>query len=204
MTYSVPQDIYNVVHPIASQQGVPDALWEDVVYVESSFNPRAYNPSGAYGLFQLLTPGGQGDNAIRAGYTTSDLFDPKINASYGMPAVSQAWNDLKGSFNPNSLAWWEEFAAESGHPGGSTSNSYTQEVARTLMQDYQADNSNPIQDAINNVTGAVNNVTNAANFLQGINTQNIHNALVKSGIFLVAVTILIIGFVLVAKRPQTA
>jgi len=200
MSYTVPNDIYNVVHPIAQQQGVPDALWEDVVYVESSFNPKAHNPSGAYGLFQLLTPGGQGDNAIRAGYTVNDLYDPKINATYGMPAVASAWNNLKSSFNPNDLHWWEEFAAESGHPGGKAGQQYTDEVAQTLMNDYQSDN-NPISNTIGAIQNAISNTDSALNFLQSLNVTNVQHALVKAGIFLVALLILIIGFVMVAKRP---
>lgn len=205
MSYSVPGDIYNTVHPIAQQQGVPDALWEDVVYVESSFNPKAHNPSGAYGLFQLLTPGGQGDNAIHAGYTVNDLYDPKINATYGMPSVASAWNNLQGSFDPNSLGWWEKFASESGHPGGQPGQAYTDQVARTLMNDYQSsDSSNPISNAVNSVGSAVNSVGSAMNLLQSLNITNIQHALIRAGIFLVALLIVIIGFVMVAKRPQAS
>lgn len=219
MSYSVPNDIYNVVHPIAVQQGVPDPLWEDVVYVESSFNPRAHNPSGAYGLFQLLTPGGQGDNAIRAGYTVNDLYNPKINATYGMPSVASAWNNLKVSFDPNNLGWWEQFAAQSGHPGGKEGQAYTDQVAQTLMNDYQQGGStvNPLQQAVADFlygsSGTTNvglqadkkltgDATNALSFLQGLNVSNVQHALIKSGIFLVALTIVIVGFVMVAKRTN--
>jgi hypothetical protein len=205
MSYSVPSNIYNIVHPIASQQGVPDAIWEDVVYVESSFNPNAYNASGAYGLFQLLTPGGQGDNAINAGYTKQDLFNPQINATYGVPAVARTWNNLKGSFDPNNVNWWIAFASQSGHPGGSTSNSYTQEVGRTLMADYQEEQ-NPIQSAVsgvqNAISGAQNSINNINGLLSGATLTNVHNALIKIGVFFVALILVIIGFMVIVRGQQ--
>lgn len=225
MSYTVPGDIYNTIHPIAQQQGVPDAIWEDVVYMESNFNPKAHNPAGAYGLFQLLTPGGQGDNAIRAGYTVNDLYDPKINATYGMPSVASAWNNLKGSFNPDSLTWWEQFASQSGHPGGSPGQAYTDQVAQTMMNDYQGDTNVNIWQQLtgaflggssgttgvttqavgktaSDVSNTVQSATNALSFLQGLTVTNAEHALIKAGIFLVALLIVIVGFVMVAKRPS--
>jgi hypothetical protein len=131
----VPGDIYNAVEPYAQQQHVPDALWETVASMESSFNPSATNSSSgnaAVGLFQLLEGAGQG-----AGYTTAQLQDPGTNARIAMPYIASAWRNLSPSFDANSLAWWEEFAAQSGHPGGSPGNAYTDQVAQTMMSEYQ-------------------------------------------------------------------
>ncbi len=237
MAYTVPSDIYNVVHPIAAQQGVPDPLWEDVVYMESGFNPKAHNPSGAYGLFQLLTPGGQGDNAIRAGYSANDLYDPKVNATYGMPAVASAWKNLKGSFNPQDLHWWEEFAAQSGHPGGSPGNAYTDQVAQTMMNDYQGGNTvagnsgtdfwsifwTDLRDNLispgssfggqpQTATGAAVNkiASDPGAAVQSVAQQAVQAVfgpiisamgpiLIKTGIFVIALVLVIIGFLVIAK-----
>lgn len=178
---NVPPEIYSAVSPIASANGVPDPLWKTVAFVESSFNPNAYNASGAYGLFQLLYPGGQGENAIRAGYSQKDLFDPRVNAQYGMPAISSAWNNLKNTFDANSLDWWREFAIESGHPGGSLGNPETEQTARLLMQAYKefAGSSTPGQN------GGIVTIPTSAH---------------KIGIFFIGLTLIVLGFVGVVKK----
>lgn len=218
MSYNAPTSIYSAVKPYAGS--VPDAIWEDVVYTESSFNPNAYNPAGAYGLFQLLYPGGQGQAAISAGHTVNDLYNPSINAEYGMPAVSNTWSGLGPSFD-NSLDWWEKFAAESGHPGGAPGQAYTDQVAQQLKDNYQggstmSQSSDPWTLFWNNVLANLANpgsafgtassassqataktgeqIQQAASNPGSLLTSSLASISVYVGVFILAITVIIIGF----------
>lgn len=52
-----------------------------IAWCESSFNPRAVNPSsGASGLFQHL-PGYWEERSTAAGYPGADIFDPEANVA---------------------------------------------------------------------------------------------------------------------------
>jgi hypothetical protein len=122
---------------------VPDALWEYIVYQESSFNAGAVG-AGAYGLFQLQVGGGQGDSALAVltghGGPWSDveknqLLDAGINTRFGLPPISAAWEKYKNSFD-NSFGWWTTFCAESGHPGGSSSDPVTIQYVNIITANY--------------------------------------------------------------------
>lgn len=127
-------DVYSAVEPTAQSLGVPDKLWETIANMESGFNPGSVGDNGtSFGLFQLHI-GGQANAAIQAGYSTSDLLNPAINAKFGLPAIADSWNKLKGSFD-DSLGWWSNFAAISGHPGA---GSNTGSVAQSLKALYDA------------------------------------------------------------------
>jgi Transglycosylase SLT domain len=223
MPFNIPTPIYNAVKPYAGS--VPDVVWENVVYTESRFDPNAYNKAGAYGLFQLLYPGGQGATAIAAGHTTQDLFNPSINAQYGMPAVANTWSGLAPSFD-DSLFWWEKFAAQSGHPGGSPGQAYTDQVAQTLKSNYDANkggaavaSTDPWSLFWNNVLsnlaspgsafGNASSATSKANAQTGPviakavtdpgsllsqATSPLTNIAIYVGVFIVALVIIIIGF----------
>jgi murein DD-endopeptidase MepM/ murein hydrolase activator NlpD len=129
--FQVPSSIYTAVHPIAASDNVPDALWETVASVESSFNSQAVGDNGtSYGLFQLHQ-GGQLGNL-----SESQAFDPTTNANTAMPAIASAWATLGPSFAANNLSWWEQFAAASGHPGGAPGQAVTDSEAQKLMTAY--------------------------------------------------------------------
>lgn len=135
-----PSQIYNAVHAQAVQYGVPDSIWEDVAYIESGYNPNAIGDNGtSFGLFQLHI-GGQ----LPAQYNNnpSAVFDPSLNAQIAMPDIAGAWNGLKSSFNPSSQSWWQSFAAQSGHPGGSPGQTVTDNEATKLQSYYVASNGN--------------------------------------------------------------
>jgi hypothetical protein len=138
------QSILATIKPITDQYDVPSQIIATIIQVESNWNPNALGDNGtSYGLFQLHTPGGQGDRAIGDGHKPSDLFDPVLNARYAMPAIASAWNNLKGSFDPSNLAWWLDFAAQSGHPGGSRTNPATINEATALQRVYHEPSPNP-------------------------------------------------------------
>lgn len=125
--------IYDVVHNIAQGMGVPDRLWQSVVQIESGGDPNQVGDAGtSFGLFQLHV-GGQAP----AGVPTSQLLDPATNARYGLPAIRNAWQSLGPSFN-DSVAWWSQFAAQSGHPGYDPV--LDPKVAEKLKAAYDANN----------------------------------------------------------------
>jgi hypothetical protein len=69
-----------IIREAAAAQGAdPDQLVR-VAYCESRFNPGAYNPSGASGLFQFM-PGTWAANSVRAGYAGASVFDPVASAN---------------------------------------------------------------------------------------------------------------------------
>lgn len=137
-----PSQIYNAVHAQAVQYGVPDSIWEDIAYTESGYNPNAIGDNGtSFGLFQLHI-GGQ----LPSQYNNnpSAVFDPGLNAQIAMPDIAGAWNSLKSSFNPSSQSWWQSFAAQSGHPGGSPGEAATNNEASKLQSYYTASNGNVV------------------------------------------------------------
>ncbi len=131
-----PPNVYGSVASVAMQYGVPDSIWETVADAESGYNVAAVGDNGtSFGLFQLHQGGqlpSQYNNNPRA------VFDPRLNAEIAMPAIARAWNNLKGSFNASSQSWWQSFAAQSGHPGGSPGQSVTNAEATRLQQIYGA------------------------------------------------------------------
>lgn len=215
---SSPQPPANIIAAVAGQAqiyGVPQDIWEDIAYAESSYKVDARNGS-AYGLFQLLTPGGQGDAAIQAGHSIQDLYNPAINAQYAMPSIGAAWRTMQPSFDPNSDLWWQWFAAKSGHPGGNPGNPETNQEAANLKKWY-LDNQNkptvtdPTQVATQNgitlsdpcsngnVLGCVQKtIGDLQNNITGVQNAAPH-ALISIGLFVLSVGLLIAGFFILVK-----
>jgi hypothetical protein len=105
--------IRDLVDQYAAKYGVPSWIVEDIVAVESSFNPNAEGDNGtSFGLLQLHW-GGQG-----TGYTKEQLKDPNINLSIGMPYIAAGYRAaLAQGYSGFDLLL--HTAGESGHPGGS-------------------------------------------------------------------------------------
>lgn len=197
----ISQSTYDAVEPYAVAQNVPDEIWETVALMESNGNPRAKNPSGAWGLFQLLVPGGQGQAALAAGYTPDQLLDPGINAKFAMPMISRAYGGNRDWFD-GSNEWWVKFASISGHPyENGLVNDYTNSVGHQLASIWQKNKSatgpstNPVQPIIGGVQGAIDATKTISDFI----TMLTSGGLVKIGLFLVALLLIIVGFVVVAK-----
>jgi hypothetical protein len=198
----ISQNTYNAVKPYAVQYQVPDEIWETVALMESGGNPQAKNKSGAYGLFQLLTPGGQGDAAIKAGLTPDQLFDPGINAKYAMPMIAKAYVAHRDIFD-GSNEWWINFASTSGHPfENGTVTDYVSTVGHRLAAIWQSESSkgpsltNPVQPIVSGVQNTVDATKTIADFI----TMLMNGGLVKIGLFTLALLIIIVGFVVVTKQ----
>jgi soluble lytic murein transglycosylase-like protein len=77
-----------IVDREAIAQGVPVAVARAVVRIESRWNPRVTGRAGEVGLFQIKHA-----SARAMGFTGSrgELYDPAINARYGMKYLAEAW-----------------------------------------------------------------------------------------------------------------
>lgn len=76
---------------IFSTWGVPAAVWQPIMQVESGGNPSARSVTGnedSVGLFQLNRLGGLG-----AGYSVTQLQDPTTNASIAAMAMAPAYKE---------------------------------------------------------------------------------------------------------------
>lgn len=136
------QDVLNKVAPVANQYGLPAPIWETIAQAESSFGTNNYGDvvngvPTSFGLFQLHI-GGQANAALSQGYSTAQLAtDPALNAKFAIPSIANAWNSLKSSFDPNSLSWWQQFAAQSGHPGGAPGVGANLQEAQSLQSIFR-------------------------------------------------------------------
>lgn len=82
----VHHDVRSIITDAALAEGVPLRTALAVAKVESGFNPRAHN-AGALGLFQIKCRTARG-----LGFTgpCSALFDPRVNARWGVKHVALA------------------------------------------------------------------------------------------------------------------
>ncbi len=211
---TAPANIKAAVAAAAQQYGVPEALWEDIAFTESGYNVNAIGDNGtSFGLFQLHI-GGQADAALAAGYSTQDLLNPTINAQFAMPAIGSAWNNLKSSFGTlGSTQWWQQFAAQSGHPGGAPGEATTDAEAHTLQLDYAVNLiGTPAAPLAPPIKVASCDWTNPSTYTQcfqpivQIQTDlsyvqdNGKTWAIRVGLFLLAITLLIAGFFVVVKQ----
>lgn len=185
-------DIFPAIEPIAQQYGVPENIWESVAQMESSYNPSAVGDLGtSFGVFQIHI-GGQANNALNAGYTKQDLLNPKVNATFAMPYIADAWNKLKNTFD-DSLSWWTQFASISGHPGGVNPIG----VAAVLKSDYDARGGGSTSIvATDGTTQIANNIpTNVSTTSDTTSTSSIPQSFLQYGlIFLfVVISLVLIG-----------
>lgn len=214
---------YTAVEPVAKQYGVPDLVWESVAIMESGGNPNSQN-TGSYatGLFQLMPNGGQADSALRDGYTLQDLKNPALNAKYAMPSIAKAYNSIKSDPSYPDATWWIRLASLSGHPyeDGDKTNSYTikvglqmktisEKIASSLLSKKYQDawnttgNVSPIDTAIDNaVAGSIPVVAPALqSILDHFSVSSWQGIAVNIGVFILAVVLIIIGFVMISEEP---
>lgn len=88
-----PQSPYGkIIYDVAIRHAINPHLVAALIHVESSFNPRAVSPKGAYGLMQLLP-----ETARRFGLTKKkDLYDPKKNLEAGVRYLKWLANRFGG------------------------------------------------------------------------------------------------------------
>ncbi len=78
------EELFKTVSAKNDEAGLPGGLLPAVAETESSWNPKAFNSSGAAGLFQFIP-----DTANRYGLTAQDRYDPEKSAS----AAAQYFQD---------------------------------------------------------------------------------------------------------------
>lgn len=88
-----PAHLRSLIHKVAAEHGVPPALAEAVVNVESRFNPKARGRAGEVGLMQIKPATARG-----IGYrgTTKGLYDPETNLAWGMRYLARAYQLADG------------------------------------------------------------------------------------------------------------
>jgi hypothetical protein len=77
----------------AEEAGLPPAIADAVIRVESSFNPYAVGGVGEVGLMQVRP-----ETAAMLGYKggVTGLFEPETNIHYGITYLARAWELAKG------------------------------------------------------------------------------------------------------------
>ena len=77
----------------AEQTGLPPAIADAVIRVESSFNPHAVGGVGEVGLMQVRP-----ETAAMLGFSggVTDLFGPETNILYGVRYLARAWQLAQG------------------------------------------------------------------------------------------------------------
>ena len=85
-------NLRSIVRRHAEANGVPFAIADAVVRVESRYNPRASN-RGNFGLMQIRLQTARG---IGYGGDASGLLNADTNARYGMKYLAQAWRMAGG------------------------------------------------------------------------------------------------------------
>jgi resuscitation-promoting factor RpfB len=73
-------EIEQIIREAAAAQGADADQLLRVAFCESRYNPGAYNPSGASGLFQFM-PATWAANSVRAGFAGASVWDPVASAN---------------------------------------------------------------------------------------------------------------------------
>lgn len=84
--------LFHLVTSKAHQHGVPPALAHNIVRVESSYNCRAYNPSGASGAMQVKPATARGVGVY------GNLLQCDVGIEAGMRYLKQALNKAMGDW----------------------------------------------------------------------------------------------------------
>ncbi len=85
------------VEKYAKEFDLDPALVYAVMRTESSFNPEAESPAGAYGLMQITADTLDLYMSMRGEegkYTVEDLFEPSVNIEYGCAILRDLLNDF--------------------------------------------------------------------------------------------------------------
>ncbi len=127
-----PRELYrHIGRAEASRQGVPFALVDAVMWVESSYNANALGGVGEIGLMQVLP-----STAVMMGFTgtLARLAEPATNIAYGVRYLAEAWRLARGDicttvmkyraghgetrFSPRSLSYCRRVQLHLGNAGG--------------------------------------------------------------------------------------
>ncbi len=106
----------SVIEHWSSVYGVPAWIPLCIAYAETSITPTEIGDNGtSYGLFQLHTPGGQGDVWNQYGSSPSVLLSSTINAEIGIKPIASAYKSEAAS-NLTGFSLLVYVAGHSGHP----------------------------------------------------------------------------------------
>lgn len=168
----------DLVDQYAIAYNIPPSILEEIVSVESGYNPNATGDNGtSFGLLQLHF-GGQG-----TGHTAAELENPYTNLQIGVPYVAAGYQAaLQQGYTGFDLAL--HTAGESGHPGGSPGHYVmTSQYEAMLRQAYQTGGATaqyPATDANGNGSGATGANATIQNGTYGL-FQGLDNALKMPG-----------------------
>lgn len=96
--------------------GVPAWIPLCIAYAETSITPSEIGDNGtSYGLFQLHTPGGQGDVWTQYGSSPSVLLSANLNAEIGVKPIAAAYRQGEAQ-GLNGFPLLQYTADHSGHP----------------------------------------------------------------------------------------
>lgn len=141
--------VYDTVHPIAEQFGVPDYVWMSIAEMESNGNPLMHYstvgkkdlPAGtraedSYGLFSVDVIAGQGATPEYKN-NPKRLYNLSENSRVAMPHIANAYQKAKDELGMNDspdLAGW--VASHSGHPTntGNMSNPTVSKAVNRVKQ----------------------------------------------------------------------
>ena len=85
------------VREAASIRGIDPDIAARVIKQESSFNPAAYNPEGSYGVMQLYTKGGLGNEALKRGISL-DPSNWREQVDFGFDIIKKdGWRQWHGA-----------------------------------------------------------------------------------------------------------
>jgi len=135
--YRVGADLARTIERAARAEGVDPELAFRLVRVESGFNPRARNHSGAAGLMQLMPSTFRRYSRSARGETS--LMDPETNARVGMRYMRMLLDMFDGDVHLAVTAYnrGEDNVARMVRRGQRPSPSYTRYVLGTGSNAYQ-------------------------------------------------------------------
>lgn len=108
-----PKPFQPLIAQYAKEYNVPVKLANAVIHTESNYNPLAHGKAGEIGLMQLMPT-----TARSLGYKgpLNNLYNPRVNISYGMRYLSEACKLGKGDLCHTILKYNAGFGAKHMNP----------------------------------------------------------------------------------------
>lgn len=156
----IPTDVAAAIKIVSQETGIPEWFLAALAFKESSFNPLAENPSGAFGLFQLM-PFEQRwatdilieqgkipewllkDNVINEAFYRSAMSDPLINTRAAVLVLqSKGLGDIDWDGDWKTQTY-HVLAAYGGYSDHSRAKGYVEEIQR-MAESFQKERVRPV------------------------------------------------------------